>query len=93
MDAQVVADPAWLREARMLHHAVQLLPIHAAQWMQGVEGGHRALFFGSILVLSRQIGVPGEPGRRTAHGSAGSSHSKRLTLHQDLGLQGSDGQN
>lgn len=75
----------------MPHHAVQLFPIHAAQWLQGVQAGHGAVFFDAVLVLSWHISVPGKLGRWTTHSSAGSSYLKRLTLHQDLGLQGSDG--
>lgn len=75
----------------MPHHAVQLFPIHAAQWMQGVQARHGAIVFYAVLGLSWQISDPGKPGRWTTHSSAGSSNSKRLTLHQDLRLQGSDG--
>lgn len=61
--------------------------------MQRVEARHRPILFDTVSVLSWQISVPGKTGARTAHSSARSGHSKRLTFHQDLRLQGSNGKN
>lgn len=77
----------------MPHQTVQLLPVHAAQGVQGVEAGHGAALLGAVVGLSWQVSVPGEMGRRAAHGTTGSSHTERLALHQHLRLQGGDGQN
>lgn len=75
----------------MPHQTIQLLPVHAAQGVQGVVAGHRAALFGAVLGLARQVGVPGETRGRVAHRPTGGSHAERLALHQELGLQGGDG--
>ena len=60
----------------MPHQTVQLLPVHAAQGVQRVEAGHGAALLGAVLGLPRQVGIPGETGRRAAHGTTGSSHTE-----------------
>lgn len=75
----------------MPHQTVQLLPVHAAQRVQGEGAGHRVFRVGAVLGLARQLGVPGEPRKRVARRSAGGDHAVRPALLQDHRLQVGDG--
>lgn len=91
MNHQEVREPPRSVQSGMPNQAVELLPVHAAQWVQGEVAGHGAALAAAVLGLTRQLGVPGQTGERFAHGSAGGGDAVRLTLHQDDRVQGGDG--
>lgn len=77
----------------MPHQTVQLLPVHVAQGVQGIVAGHGPALLGAVVGLARQVGVPGEAGKRAAHGPTGGGHAVGLALHQEHRIQGGDRQN
>ena len=75
----------------MRHQAVQLLPGHAAQRVEGELAGHGPALADARLELARQVRVPGELWNWATHRPAGGDHSEWLALHQGYGLQRGDG--
>lgn len=90
---QLVCDPTWFLQARMRHQAVQPLPSHAAQRVEGVLAGHGPTLTDAGLELARQVRVPGELWNWAANSSAGGDHAEWLTLQQSHWFQGGNGQN
>lgn len=74
----------------MPHQTVQLLAIHAPQWVQGVLRGDHPIVGGAIGGLAVQVRVPGEAGRWAGYRATESGLPVGLTLHQSHRVQGGD---